>query len=216
MKRLTLKLIALGEIVQALAPFVFAGDAIQAFALFRHFDTGTPLAYRIVQFGFYVGVCVLTFVAGVLLLRSRPLGLRLSALAQALQIPLITTTAFGYAVKLCFGIWISCNLDSGFLLFKATLIDDTEFALTFGGAAVAPVLGINVLALGLLVLLRRAMRRERPGYVEPPARPRRPPGMRSRRARSRAPSGTAEKSTVWSMPRAARPRIRRRTIMAGG
>ena len=168
MKRLAQKLIALGEIVQSLLPFIFAGDAIELFAIFRYFDAGTPLAYRILQFGFYIGVCALTFVAGVLLWRARPLGLRLSALAQAIQIPLITTTAFRYAVKLGFGIWFFCNFDTGFLGFKATLIGDTELALVFAGHPVAPVVGINVLAVCILVWSLRALRRERPDYVEQP------------------------------------------------
>lgn len=171
MKRFAQKLIALGEIVQSLLPFIFAGDAIQVFAIFRYFDTTTPLAYRILQFGFYIGVCALTFAAGVLLWRSRPLGLKLSALTQAMQIPLIATTAFSYTVKLGFGIWIFYHFDTDLLGFTAALIGDSELALVFGGDPVAPVVQINVLAVCILVWLFRAMRRERPGYVEKPKAP---------------------------------------------
>jgi hypothetical protein len=171
MKRFAQKMIALGELVQSLLPFVFAGDAIQVFAMFRYFDTGTPLAYRILQFGFYIAVCALTFVAGVLLWRSKPLGLKLSALAQILQIPIVTTTAFSYAVKLSFGIWIFCNFDTGFVGFTATAYGNSELALIFNGLHVAPVIEINVLAVCILVWLLRAMRRERPGYVEKPKAP---------------------------------------------
>src|SRR5215470_14508307 len=128
MKRFTRRLIALGEVAQGLVPFFFAGDAIQLFGVFRHFDADVPLAYRILQFGSYVGICVLTSVAGVLLWRSRPLGLKLSALAQVAQIPVVTSTAFSYAVKLSYGIWLFCHFDTGLVGFSATLIGDTELA----------------------------------------------------------------------------------------
>lgn len=168
MKQFARKLIAFAEIVQSLLLLFFAGSAIQAFALFRHFDSATPLAYRILQLGFYIGVCALTFTAGVLLWRSRPLGLKLSAIAQGIQIPVIASTAFSFAVKLGFGIWVFCNFATGFVGFHAAPIGDTELALVFGGASVAPVVEINVLAVCILVWLVRAMRRERPGYVEKP------------------------------------------------
>ncbi|MEO8673282.1 MAG: hypothetical protein ABI411_18355, partial [Tahibacter sp.] len=79
-----------------------------------------------------------------------------------------TSTALTYAVKLGFGVWISCNFSTGFLLFNASLIGDTEMGLVFGGEPVAPVVGLNVLAVGILFWLFGAMRRARPGYVEKP------------------------------------------------
>jgi hypothetical protein len=168
MKVFVRRLIALGEMAQGLVPFLFAGDAIQLFGVFRHVFPDAPVAYRTLQFSFYIGICVLTFVAGVLLWRSRPLGLKLSMLAQIAQIPVVTTTAFSYAVKLGFGIWLFCNFDTGFLGFNATLIGNTEFALIFRGLPVAPVLEINVLAVFILIWLLRAKRRGRPDYVAPP------------------------------------------------
>jgi hypothetical protein len=171
MKRFMRRLIAFGEIAQGLVPFLFAGSAIEAFGVFRHVFPDEPLVLRILQSGFYAGICLLTSVAGVLLWRSRPLGLRLSVLAQIAQIPVVTTTAFSYAVKLNFGIWLFCNFDTGLVGFTASLIDNSEFALIFGGHQVAPVVEVNVLAACILLWLLRAIRRERPDYVEPRRKP---------------------------------------------
>src|SRR5690349_24731 len=121
------KLVALGEILQPLLPFRFACEAIQAFASLRQFDADTPLSYRVLQFGFYVAVCALTFVAGVQLWRSKASGFKLSILAQALQIPVVNSAAFSYAIKFACGVWIFCNLDTGLVGFHASLVDDTEF-----------------------------------------------------------------------------------------
>ena len=162
--KLMQKVIACSEITQPLLPFLYTGEAIQAIAMLRHFDGDTLSAYHILQFAFYTGACVLSVVAGVQLLRSKPSGLKLSIAAQALQIPVINSTAFSYAIKFMCGVWVFYRFDTGFLGFSANLIDRVEFALIVHGDPVRPEVQINLLAGVFVISLVRALRRERPGF----------------------------------------------------
>lgn len=169
--KLVQRLIAFGEIVQPLVFFLYTGETIRAMAMLSHFSGGTLGVYRVMQFAFYVGACALSLAAGVQLWRSRPSGFRLSIAAQALQIPVISSAAFSYAIKFMCGVWVFYRFDTGFLGFHANLIDRVEFALIVHGDPVPPEVQINLLAVAILIWSVRALRRQRPGYVEKPKGP---------------------------------------------
>ena len=110
---------------------------------------------------------LLALVAGVLLWASRPAGLGLSLVVQALQVPLITSSGLKY--KLMFGVGAWVCVEPGEEL-------SVRVPINFGAAeaiAINPdlplLVGLNLVALSFFAVLLRALLRERRGPLAPPA-----------------------------------------------
>jgi hypothetical protein len=104
---------------------------------------------------------LLALVAGVLLWASRPAGVGLSLVVQALQLPLITSSALKY--KLMFGVGAWVCVEPGEEL-------SIRVPINFGAAeaiAINPglplLVGINLVALSFFAVLLHALFRERRG-----------------------------------------------------
>ena len=141
--RIFLRIIAAAEILGAIVLLVSAG--------------ATSWDARLSQFpaAFLPGaaIALLTAAAGVQLIRLRPGGAKLSAFAQALQVPYVASHWLNYKLVLGLSALVSLNLDSGWLGISAQLgdIESMVFVASDGSHAV----GVNFLALALCWYLAR-------------------------------------------------------------
>ncbi|GLQ98482.1 hypothetical protein [Dyella mobilis] len=99
-------------------------------------------AFGLIEFAIYAFVLV----AGVLLLENSERGIRFSSVAQLLQLPLIATPIFSYALHCgaCIDLYAALHFPTRPELTWA--FGSQRFALEFHGPGV-PRLGVNVLAL---------------------------------------------------------------------
>lgn len=102
-----------------------------------------------------IGLAVFTFVlvAGVLLVEGSEQGVRLSRWAQLLQLPLIATPVFSYALHSGAFAHVFATLQSAPRLRFHWDAGTQHFALAVAGPAVSR-LGVNLLALGSWLVLR--------------------------------------------------------------
>jgi hypothetical protein len=102
-----------------------------------------------------IGLAVFAFVlvAGVLLLEGSEQGVRLSRWAQLLQLPLIATPVFSYALHSGAFAHVFATLQSTPRLRFHWDVGTQHFVLAVAGPAVSR-LGINLLALGSWLVLR--------------------------------------------------------------
>ncbi len=141
------RLIAAFEILGALT-----GLAVTALGALRIFGPGwvSPLV-GLVATGFFGALGA----AGVFLWRKDALGMRLSLLAQLAQVPLLTTTLLTFRAQT--PVSVNLSFDSAWnVRLQADL--GSYFALVFGRAPSAQVVGVNILALGCVLALLRSAR----------------------------------------------------------
>lgn len=106
-----------------------------------------------------VALLVLSVVAGLLLWRMHGLGLPLSALVQALQVPYFFLPPWAYHMDLGLYYLVMVDLPS---LFVSIVVRIGGLESVLGsGDSTRTIIGINLFALGMLVSLLRAMARER-------------------------------------------------------
>jgi hypothetical protein len=98
-------------------------------------------------------IALFTLTAGIQLLRLRPAGRKLSAWAQALQIPYIASHWVTYKVVLGLSMLVWFNIKSGMLMFQAQF-GDMEW-MVFVPDDGSRAVGINVLAIALWSYLMR-------------------------------------------------------------
>lgn len=108
--------------------------------------------------GYLFAACALGIYAGLLLWRDRRLGYLLSIVAQAVQVPLLVSSAVSYALIFGFGSWIYFTLsgdgwDAG---IDFRLGELHQFYILGEGLPVS--IGVNLVALYFAVILWRALR----------------------------------------------------------
>lgn len=119
--------------------------------------TATPVA--LAGAGYFLALLVLSVVAGLLLWRMHGLGLPLSALVQALQVPYFFLPPWAYHMDLGLYYLVMLDLPS---LFVSIAMRIGRFESVLGsGETRRTIIGINLFALGMLVALLRAMAHER-------------------------------------------------------
>lgn len=119
--------------------------------------SGVPGGVALLQLVCVLLLSTLALIAGVLLLEGHASGERLSRIVQALQIPLIATPWLSYAwhvgasvpLRFRFGREVSVGVDWS--------VPTQGFRLALDGPGTA-VLGVNLLALALWLVLRFARR----------------------------------------------------------
>ena len=143
---------------RALAVVVAVMELVGGLMGLWHLATNAPLPPSTSLIPIRVAVLVLfallyatAVVAGLLLLLGRHLGRTASALVQALQLPSLSAFGATYTFVVGAGVLIELRWPGPETYLSAVV--GSRYALFVGSKGVPPVLGVNALALTLLVLL---------------------------------------------------------------
>jgi len=162
MDKYVLKLIAFCQIVGAIVGGVYVYESVR----FAEVEPGGELFFLALVSVLGVAT-LLALVAGVLLWADTTAGTKLSLVVQALQLPLITSSAFKYKLMFGLGVWICFEGGEDFTIRVQINIGASE------AIAVNPdqplLIGVNVVALFFFGVLLRTWLRERHGRAAPSA-----------------------------------------------
>jgi hypothetical protein len=150
------------KILRVIAAFEIAGSigvcVLTLPSLWLYIQTFTSWPDLLSAILFEFAIPAVTFVAGVLLWKLRPAGVRLSAFAQVPQILSIVSPAITYKLLMGVGFTLFANFRTGIVGAKAEL-GDVVATLAFG-QSVATVIYINLVAVWIFYYLIRTLVRD--------------------------------------------------------
>jgi hypothetical protein len=141
----------------------FAGLAVIA----ESFATVEVTAATVILNSIFGGVFLLGIIAGLALVEKPAVGLRLSLIYQALQIPMFISPAITYVLISGFMVSVFCEGAHGYFMFGGNFNFGSQFQFWLF-QDVGWRIGINIVAVALLVAVVRAMRRQPESRVGQP------------------------------------------------